>query len=51
VLAKKLNENNQPYKIEEVRDDEKGNMLIEITSENTRQVYNIDKEGRLTILK
>jgi hypothetical protein len=51
ALAKKLRANNQPYKIEDVRDDEKGNMQIEIISANTKQIYNIDKEGRLTETK
>ncbi len=51
VLARRLNAENQPYKIEEVRDDDKGNLQIEVIVSGKKQVFNIDKAGRLTEIK
>jgi hypothetical protein len=51
ALAKKLRTYDTPYKIEEVRDDDKGNLQIEVVISDKKQIFNIDKEGRLTEVK
>lgn len=51
ALAKKLRTYDSPYKIEEVRDDDKGNLQIEVLVSNKKQTFHIDKEGRLVEMK